>query len=134
MPFIELKEDQLINVKSLDEQHEEIARSISRLYQLIQNGSIEEQIEEMGKLNDLINKHFDFEDRIMVENKDPGFISHKLEHNRMRMKTARVYDTVRLNKEPLNEEYINGLKSWLENHLIFKDIKLGKYLNSIGIK
>ncbi len=133
MTFIELKEDQRVHVKSIDEAHDEIAESISRLYELVNKGSLEEQIAEMEHFQKILNEHFDHEDNLMKEYKDPGFISHKLEHNRMRLKTQRVLDSLNLNKEKLQMEYVTGLRNWLENHLIFKDIKLGEYLNSLGV-
>ena len=133
MTFIELKNNQRTNITSIDREHDEIAESISKLYELVNSGSIEEQISEMKNFQNLINTHFDHEDQLMQKYKDPGFISHKLEHNRMRMKTARVLDNLTLRKEKLENEYVAGLRIWLENHLVFKDIKLGEYLNSLGI-
>ena len=133
MTLIKLSKEKLVNVKSIDKQHNEIADSINRLYELVKKGTLQAQIKEMEKFNKLINEHFDNEDRLMVEYKDPGYISHKLEHNRMRAKTQSVLDNLKLKGEMLTEDYVTGLKTWLDNHLDFKDLKLGKYLNSLGI-
>lgn len=133
MTFIKLSEEMLVNVESIDKEHKQIADSINRLYQLVKKGTLQAQIKEMEIFNELINAHFDNEDRLMTEYKDPGFISHKLEHNRMRAKTQRVLDNLTVKGELLTEDYVTGLKTWLDNHLDFKDIKLGKYLNSLGI-
>ncbi len=134
MPFIEITEEKLVHVEKIDRQHEEIAKTITNLYNLCRKGSHKKQITEMEKFKKLLNKHFDYEDHLMLENRDPGFISHKLEHNRVRQKTARVLDALILRGDDLKIEYVTGLKDWLDNHLIFKDIKLGKYLNSMGIE
>ncbi len=133
MPFIKIENYLKTNVKILDDEHNDIAKSINRLYELVKIGSIEEQIKEMENFSKLVNDHFDNEDRLMTEHKDPGYISHKLEHNRMRSKTTKVLDDLKRSKEPLTPDYVAGLKQWFENHLDFKDIKLGKHLNSVGI-
>lgn len=134
MTFIEISEEKLVHVTTIDQQHMTIIESINRLYELTRSGTRKEQIKEMENFYRSINEHFDHENRLMVEHKDPGYISHKLEHNRMSEKTKRVLEAIRDKGEVLTEDYVTGLKTWLDNHLEFKDFKLGKYLNSLGIK
>ena len=132
MRFIELTEKDKINVAEIDKQHESVASIISEIHDRL--NSEEDEVQKLlKKLIEELEIHFETEEKLMKENRFPGYISHKLEHDRFYNQTLQSVKRYKENKSSLNAETLERIKRWFFNHLEINDRKCGIFLTSIGI-
>lgn len=134
MVFIDWTEKDKINIKSIDEQHLAIINNINKMHELMISNDKELKLEIIDAFVHSLVKHFNDEEKLMKENNFANFFSHRLEHERMREKANRFRKAFLANETDINLEYLNSLKKWFFNHNELNDIKMGKYLSSIGIE
>lgn len=134
MPFINWTETDKVNVNSIDEQHRIIIENINSMHQMMISDDQEKKLETIDSFIHALIKHFTDEENLMKENKFVNYFSHKLEHDRMKEKVNGFRKKFLAGDEDINLEYLNSLKKWFFNHNELNDIKMGKYLNSIGIE
>ncbi len=133
MKFIEYSDGDSVNVKTLDDDHEKIVHSLNKLYEFLSSNNFNKFKKELEYLRDLSLKHFEKENHLMITHKDPGYFSHQYEHSRISREINNGLNNALNHPENISLEFLNMLKRWFENHLILKDKKLGKYLNSKGV-
>jgi len=133
MNFIEYSEGDLINVKSLDNEHREIFNYINKLHAYLSSNNFGEFVKELKDFQQLVEKHFSEENNLMLTHKDPGYFSHHYEHLKMSRKIITGLNEAKNRSNNITIEFVESLKRWFKNHLILKDKKLGKFLNSKGI-
>ncbi len=131
MNFISTDENTLVGIEAIDKQHKEFVKILNKLYSLKNSQDVEKKKEEMQKLEAHIKEHFQTELDLMVKYKDPGYISHKLEHERMEKKISQEVRKFAANPGTISEEFLNDLKRWFFNHLEFNDRKLAKHIKSV---
>jgi hemerythrin len=68
----------------------------------------------------------------MKETKFQGYISHKLEHDRVLKHYRDDASAYRSGKINFGTENMKSFKTWFYNHLDFNDRKLGKFLAEKG--
>jgi hemerythrin len=133
MNFIELSKDDLVNIKSIDDQHKEIIEILNKLHASFMKQENEEMIGNLNKLIEEMEVHFENEESLMKQYNYPGYISHKLEHDRIYNKTLVSADSNKSGKSQLSIEDLNSLKRWFFNHLELNDKKCGEFLVSKGL-
>ncbi len=130
MPFISWNEDVIVGVKKIDAQHKEFLEILNKLYSLRNSENTEAQKETMLKLEKHLKEHFKTELDLMIEYKDPGYFSHKLEHERMENKVRQQVRKFLKNPGTIDSEFLEDLKRWFINHLDFNDKKLARHILS----
>ena len=133
MSFIELTKDELVGVISIDEQHQSMANLVNKLYEKINSHDKKVIGNYLNKLLELLEIHFANEENLMRSTKFEGYISHKLEHDRLYRKMLASTDNFSKGVEQIGIEHLTGIKNWFHNHIEISDKKCGKYLVENGI-
>ena len=132
MGFIEITKDELVNIKEIDDQHKILASIVNKIYKSLGDSkSISILMNEFAAKS---SEHFDTEDRLMTEYKDPNYISHKLEHDRMRRVVDELNSKVQSGTTTLGLVFVQNYKRWFTNHNRINDQKTAAYLVWQGVK
>ncbi len=133
MELIEFTNDELVHVKIIDDQHREIAVMINEIHKNVLNNNKTLVKDSLLKLIELLEIHFETEERLMKENRYPGYITHKLEHDRFYNKTVTTLDQYKKNEILLGLDQLDSLRRWFYNHIEINDRKCANHLISLGI-
>lgn len=134
MSFIDWKDDETTFVSEVDSQHKQIIILINELHKLLPSDDKKQKAEKLYELLSFLDHHFTTEENLMKEHKFQNSFSHTQEHNKMRNKMIKYKNDFNSDKVDLNLEFLLNIKSWFHNHNLINDIKMGKFLNSVGIK
>jgi len=133
MNFIEITKDELIGVNSIDEQHQSMAVLVNKLYDKIISADKKMIKSYLYKFLEIVEVHFETEENLMRSTKFPGYISHKLEHDRFYKQILTSTDRFSKGLETIGIEQLKGLRQWFFNHIELSDKKCGKYFVENGI-
>jgi len=132
------KENFSVNVKSVDEQHEELFRLGSELYALVSAKDgvdrYDDIMEVIGRLADYTVEHFTFEEGLMQENGYDDFDNHKKQHDAFvdKVKSIKAED-VDMRQKKVGMDLIVFIANWIENHILVTDMKYKDFLNARGV-
>lgn len=135
MKLIEWKDKYKIDIKILDEQHQQLIEIINSLYSSVNEGK--GSLALGGILNDLISyatNHFITEEKLLDDFNYPGFEFHKEEHRYFIQKVTDFKEAFDVGKQGLSVEVLNFLKEWLSSHIVKSDKKFAPFLHEKGIK
>ena len=132
------KDDFSVNIKSIDEQHQELFRIGDSLYNVvsIKDGidRYDEIMEALYEMKDYAIYHFDYEEKLMKDNGYSKFLKHKRQHDAFVNKLASIEDKdVDRKQKEVGMELIIFIANWIENHILKTDMEYKKYLNNKGI-
>jgi len=133
MDFIEFTKDNLIGVNSIDEQHQSMVLLVNNLYDKIISADKKMIQDYLYRFLEVVEVHFETEENLMRSTKFPGYISHKLEHDRFYKKILTSTDLFSKGLETIGTEQLKGIKRWFFNHIELSDKKCGKYFIENGI-
>lgn len=133
MNFIEFTRDDLIGINSIDEQHQSMALLVNKLYDKIISADKKMIQNYLYKFLEVVEVHFETEENFMRSTKFPGYISHKLEHDRFYKQILTSIDRFSKGLETIGTEQLKGIKRWFFNHIELSDKKCGKYFIENGI-
>lgn len=135
MPILEWQETYSVGVSRIDEEHKKLIAMINKAYDTSENGQDDEAMSELiTDMIDYATTHFATEAELMREHGYPDSQAHLLEHGDF---TARVVTTGSM--KPSEDWHLDPVKifkylaSWLNNHMMVNDMKLGKFLNEKGV-
>jgi len=128
MKFLEWKEENEISFPEIDKQHKEIYATINQLYEL-KDSNKEKILKLYEELLKKFREHFETEENFMKQHNAIELFSHRLEHERAFKKYDTYFSKLKRKNSKFNDEILISLKTWIENHAIFKDSKLKKYAN-----
>ena len=134
MKLIEWSEGFNVNIKPIDEQHQQMAKTVNELYSLLGSRKNEALKFLLKKLLDETRHHFSTEEEMMKFGKFESYISHKLEHDRFENEIKSFYRKYLKGEIDINLEFLNRIKKWLFNHIKINDRKLGNHINSLENK
>lgn len=134
MDLIEWSEDNKVNIKPIDDQHQQMVKTVNELYSLLGSQKKEATKYLIRKLVDDTKIHFDIEEKLMKDGKFKNYISHKLEHDRFGNDINNFYSKFSNGEAEVNLEFLNVIKRWFFNHIEINDRKLGDYINSLDNK
>jgi hemerythrin len=123
-----MEEDRLTGVKLIDEEHRELAESINSVYEAVLLVNKNLILLRLKGLLELLKTHFADEERLMKETRYPGYISHKLEHDRFFAQIEGLYAGYGKGTENFGTEYLRRIRHWFYNHLEINDIDCGKHI------
>ncbi len=133
MNFIEITKNDLIGVNTIDEQHQSMAVLVNTLYDKIISADKKMIHNDLHKFLEVVEVHFETEENLMRSTKFPGYISHKLEHDRFYKQILTSTDRFSKGLETIELEQLKGIRQWFFNHLELSDKKCGKYFIENGI-
>ncbi len=128
MTFIEWNKNTLVDVEKIDNQHKEMVDIINELYDSMSIISKERVVELFHGLLEDLKYHFFTEEDYMKKYKYPGYISHKLEHDRFIRNFAEYIIKLENDEVKFDVDILNSFKNWFTNHLELNDKKCGKFI------
>lgn len=133
MTFIDFTNSDKVNVAVIDNQHKDIADTINKIYNSSQHKNKSEVSKFLNVLIEIIETHFETEEKFMKEFHYPGYISHKLEHDRFYNQILITTDRFNKGDLEIGSEQLDKMKRWFFNHLDLNDKKCGDYLRTKGV-
>lgn len=133
MTYLEITDDDKINVEKIDNQHQKMIDILNDMHKYLLSNNKTLKLELFKSFLQVLNEHFTTEEFLMSEQKFVNYFSHKQEHERMLKKMQDFYKELRNNENEINLELLKSIKVWFFNHNKLNDIKMGLYLNSKGI-
>lgn len=133
MKFIELTDNEILNIKQIDSQHKQIAETLNKLHDELGAKFEGESQRLLADLKNILREHFDTEENLMKEYKYVNFFSHKLEHDRFYNKVNDYLIDIKNEKNKLDLEFLKSARRWFFNHFELNDKKCGDFLITKGI-
>ena len=134
MALLAWKEDFSVKVRQFDDQHRKLIELVNKLHDAMKQGKGAQVLNDvLSSLAAYTQTHFSDEERVMLQNRYPGFSDHKRSHDQL---VARVRDfqrEVEAGNATVSLGLMNFLKDWLLQHIQGVDRKYGPYLNGKGI-
>lgn len=134
MSFIEFSEKELTGITIIDNQHKEMTVLVNKLYDILISGKSKIISKLMGQLLNGLKFHFETEENFMKSLRFPGYISHKLEHDRFYNQVLSFSGSSSKGKKSLTIENLESVRRWFFNHLEISDRKCCIFLSENGIK
>ncbi len=133
MSFINFSDAEKVFVSVIDNQHKTLVDTINKIHSSKMKNDKESIINNLNILIENIEAHFETEERLMKEFHYPGYISHKLEHDRFYNQIIISADKFNKGEIDFSDDQLDSLKRWFFNHLDLNDKKCGAFLRSKGI-
>lgn len=133
MSFINFRSEDKVHLRSIDIEHQQIVHIIDSLHNSVMNFDEPLVAKEMQYLLELLQIHFGNEERLMTENKFPGYISHKLEHDRFYRNMLNSVQSHPNGKIIFGIEELESIRRWFFNHIEINDRKCATFLIEKGI-
>lgn len=125
--MLEWKQDYIIGVKHIDEQHQQLFEIANRAFDLLKNQLITDKydpiIEILTELKDYTVYHFKSEEDYMQSIGYKKFLSQKVAHNDFLEKVNAIdIDKIDNNQNEYLTEILNFVGDWLVFHIIKDDM------------
>lgn len=132
------KDEFKCNVSVIDEQHQGLFELGSRIFYMasLKDGidHYDEIIKVLEELKEYTQYHFNFEEKLMLENGYPQYEIHKVEHDLFIKKIQRI------GKKDLEDrqseaimELITFVADWITSHILKTDMQYKEFFNQKGI-
>lgn len=124
--MIEWKDDYLLGIEKIDEQHKELFNIAQEIYSLMKNQLITDKYDQINKLisklKDYTVFHFSYEEKYMQSIGYRKFFSHKVEHDDFIEKINNVdLDKIDLDHEHYLIEILDFVVNWIAKHILETD-------------
>lgn len=124
--MIEWKDDYLLGVDKIDEQHKELFRIAGDIYSLMKNQLITDKYDQIlnliSELKDYTVFHFSYEEQYMQSIGYRKFFSHKVEHSDFIEKINNVdLDKIDMDHEHYLIEILDFVVNWIAKHILETD-------------
>lgn len=131
--FMNFSKAMAVGYKAIDEQHIRWIELINAVYNsLIQKSSKSQFGTILKELVDYTVWHFGFENKMMEKYSYPDKESHMKLHKDFIAEVKKLYERHQAGEEIIGVNVLEFLKTWLSNHIMTIDVKLGAYLESKG--
>lgn len=127
MKFMEMNSNDLVHVEQIDSQHKSLSDDINLVYNSVMAFDKKNTLKLLREFINHIGEHFKTEEKMMKEFAFPGYISHKLEHDRFYNQILKTTEKYEKNKEAFGLEQLKSIKRWFFNHIEISDKKMGVY-------
>ena len=121
-----------VGITKVDSEHQILVELINRLENAMANGNSNEVIGNVIKdLVDYVKIHFKSEEEVMKKIGFPELERHKELHKGLVNDVARILVDLKNGKTWTTQELMGFLHSWLANHILEEDRKIGRFLGNI---
>lgn len=131
--FFKWSSDYSVNIKTIDDQHQELVNILNRLFVAVSKREGDKAI--AGILDALMSytqTHFALEERLMREAKYKDIESHMEEHRKLLEQLDQLCKKHLLEEKPIYFEMLSFLKTWLKEHIQGVDTKYSAALQQAG--
>ncbi len=122
-------------VQQIDDQHKKLIEIVNRLNDAMHAGQGKEALGKV--LNELVSYtvyHFGTEEKLMTEHRYADMTAHQAEHKKLVQDVSAFKTKFEAGNAMISTELMNFLRDWLSKHIMGTDKKLGKSLNTAGVK
>ena len=133
---IEWRNSLSIGVEAIDNQHKQLLTHFNQLLKACEAGKGQEELKKLiGFLDEYVVKHFKDEESIQRLRNYPDYEAHKIEHESFIARLKILKQEISTEGVALHHvvETNNLLLKWLLHHISTVDVRLGKFLNTLGI-
>jgi len=135
MPLITWNDRYVTGVAKIDEQHQKLVGFINDLNDAFSQAKGNDVVGKiLTGLGEYTVSHFGTEQELMRKHAYPEFSDHMAKHDDLVAKVVDLTKRFQAGKMFLSVEIMMFLKTWLNDHILNTDKKLGAFLNSKGIK
>lgn len=132
--MFEMKEEYIIGIKEIDDQHERLFQIAEKAYVLLNNEFIADKydgiVEILKELTDYAKLHFTYEEEYMQKIGHKMMFSQKIDHHDFIVMLDDInLDEIDNNQEDAIMNILTYLGDWLVKHILEKDMLIGKELN-----
>lgn len=137
MAKIEWSDDLSIGIKEIDEQHRKSVDLFSAIIEAKEKNMDQELMNYIAELIEHWKMHFKYEESLMEEYDYSGITDHKRVHGEITNNISNLEKMYSKGFEYVISSLSAYLNLWIDEHIAHinsEDKKLGKYLNSKGIR
>lgn len=123
-----------VNIKEIDEQHQQLINYINELEQAMRMGVGAVALDSIYvDLMRYAQTHFALEERLMREHSFPDYDCHAREHAQFVKKVTEMDDRFKAGDCGLTVRTLSFLCDWLSHHIMEIDKNYSAYLNERGV-
>jgi hemerythrin-like metal-binding protein len=122
-----------VGFEAIDAQHHSLVEALNRLYAAMGEGRDRAEIERVLLfLRDYTVTHFEMEEALMIRYGYPGASTHFAAHADLVVQLSDLLADFRSGEAVLTEVVMAFLETWLVEHILGNDQRLGLYLRNRG--
>jgi hemerythrin len=134
--FLQWRLDYSIGIQEIDNQHRELIQLINDLLKICREDTTDENYESFNRLVAIIlehfHKHFEAEEKLMLEKKYPRYEEHKKRHDKLIEDIKKMMDKIVNEKQKMSLiNMVIFLREWFVENIYIMDKQMGEYFNSI---
>ncbi|MBL6989988.1 MAG: hemerythrin family protein [Bacteriovoracaceae bacterium] len=113
-----------LDIRAVDISHQKIITHINKLYNICCKGQRDEVSEILRKLNQYVNQHFGYEERMFVKFNYEDTEAHRARHQIFKDKLAEVGKMfLSQDSKDVDKQLMVFLLVWFRDHILKDDIK-----------
>jgi hemerythrin len=127
-PFLIWRDDWLLGVGKLDEQHLELVEALNNVHRFIvgdkgaeMRAGMDIVCQHLSVLRKLTHQHFKSEEALMRKYEYPGLVDHHREHVMLLAELQLHIREIESGSRPLTLGTLTALKHWQIDHLLYSD-------------
>ena len=129
--MIAWKDDFLVGIDEIDEQHKKLFAIANRAYELLNNDLYVDKYDRIvsiiEELKDYTVFHFTFEEEYMMKIKYKKFFTQKIQHESFMKKINEInLNEIDSNQDKSLLELLDFINNWISNHILIMDKQIGK--------
>lgn len=124
--MVHWKEEYVIGVEQIDEQHKKLIEIANKVYELLRNDFLTDKydriVEVIEELANYTVFHFKSEEEYMLSIGYKKFLSHKVEHDEF-IEKINSFDLSQIDESQEKHliDILNFIITWIDEHIIRKD-------------
>lgn len=118
-----------IGVEVVDYQHRRLVQLINDLHDTLHKRNFKEGLMEVifEELQQYARYHFSVEEKLMEKVSYVNFSDHRLQHGAFVKRLEELKKTAQ-HESVVNEQLLQFLKDWLQNHILKEDMNIANYI------
>lgn len=129
--MIAWKDDFLVGIDEIDEQHKKLFAIANKAYELLNNDLYVDKYDRIvsiiEELKDYTVFHFTFEEEYMMKIKYKKFFTQKIQHESFMKKINEInLNEIDSNQDKSLLELLDFIINWISNHILIMDKQIGK--------
>jgi hemerythrin-like metal-binding protein len=134
MPIVKWSEEFNVNVKIIDDQHQQMLDIVNSLHSAVEASADKAILEKLLiELYEHTRVHFSTEDELMKKHNFPGYADHLHEHHVLLQHLDNLVKGVTGGEHPTFRSDYDVSSDWVLIHIFKSDMELGAFLNTQGI-
>jgi len=136
MAFITWSDEYSVNIREIDQQHQQLIELINRMHDIVIAGGETDKKRIRRVLLGLANYtnyHFYTEEELFRNHHYPVANVHKQQHNQLTIRLLTLQKQFSAGDALISQDIFDFLKDWLVNHILGSDKEYTVFLNAKGV-